>query len=155
VSTEELYWEARELGIASEAQFLAFAQAEGYKPIYFGGNNASKDVEITRDGVTSTVDVKTGFLWDDGKVGFMGRDPKKGGLQIRADYLGLVVHNDGRNAKLFGDRLVFPEHKGIYLVQSAAVEDLFVRGLRKNDGVTPTGMNVYAHLAALEEYRVR
>lgn len=154
MGADEWRWQARECGIAAEGQFLAMARSKGYEPEYFGGHTRSIDAKITMAGTTSTVDVKVGFFWDDEKIGFMGRSPRNNGPQICADYLGLVVHNDGKNASLYGDRLEFPEHRGIYLVPSQIVEELFARGVKKKDGVTPTGMNVYAHLASLEPYKV-
>lgn len=154
MEVDEWRWPARECGITAESQFLAVARSKGYEPEYFGGHTQFFDAKLTMAGTTNTVDIKVGFFWDNEKIGFMGRSPRNNGPQIRADYLGLVVRDDGKNASLYGDRLEFPEHRGIYLVPSQIVEELFARGVKKKDGVTPTGMNVFAHPASLEPYKV-
>lgn len=149
MTAEELYWSAKEYGLAAEAQFLAFAQSKGYSPKYFGGHHSSKDVVITLEGDESTVDVKAGFPWPDRGIGFMGR---RTGIKIRADYLALVIHTRDESSRLFGDRLEFPQHDGIYLMPAQAVEEVFAQGL--NRAGKPSGMNLYAQISELEAYRV-
>ncbi|MCX2749910.1 hypothetical protein OOZ51_19145 [Arthrobacter sp. MI7-26] len=149
MTTEGHYWTAQEYGLAAEGQFLAFAHSRNYEPEYFGGHHRSKDVVITVEGAISTVDVKAGFPWPGRGIGFMGR---KTGIQIRADYLALVVHNRDESSRLYGDRLEFPEHDGIYLVPSQTVEELFTKGL--NLSGNPSGLNVYAQGLDLHQFKV-
>lgn len=93
--------------------------------------------------------MKAGFPETGQRIGFMGR---RSGIKIRADYLALVVHTREGSSRLFGDRLEFPGHDGIYLLRAQPVEDIFTQGL--NRAGKPSGMNVYAQISELEAYRV-